>query len=84
MLDVMNIDTNNQCSSKSSNQLLRSYDSEQLLKLIKDVKFGKDTIEKSGFQVEFPAVVERYLEKALDLLETGERKGADSVEDWNN
>jgi 3-hydroxyisobutyrate dehydrogenase-like beta-hydroxyacid dehydrogenase len=72
MVDVMNVGTGVNFSTKFSMKNLKSYNSGyQLELLVKDVKIAKDVIERSGFQTELPTLALRYLEDGLELVEKG-------------
>jgi 3-hydroxyisobutyrate dehydrogenase-like beta-hydroxyacid dehydrogenase len=77
MIDVMNVGTGVNFSTKYSMKNLKSYDTGyQLELLIKDVKIAKDVIDSSGFQSELPGLALKYLEESAQLVE----KGADHSE----
>ena len=77
MINVMNVGTGVNFSTKYSMKNLKSYDTGyQLELLIKDVKIAKDVIDRSGFQSELPALALRYLEESAQHVE----KGADHSE----
>lgn len=77
MIDVMNVGTGVNFSTKYSMKDLKSYDTGyQLELLVKDVKIAKDVIEKSGFQSDLPALALKYLEDSTKLV----GKGADHSE----
>ncbi|KAF2650839.1 2-hydroxy-3-oxopropionate reductase [Lophiostoma macrostomum CBS 122681] len=72
MIDVMNVGTGVNFSTKYSMSNLKSYDSGyQLELLVKDVRIAKDVMEKSGFQSELPGLALKYLEDSLKLVEKG-------------
>lgn len=72
MIDVMNVGTGVNFSTKYSMKNLKSYDSGyQLELLVKDVKIAKEVIEKSGFQSELPALALKYLEDSMKLVDKG-------------
>jgi 3-hydroxyisobutyrate dehydrogenase-like beta-hydroxyacid dehydrogenase len=82
MIDVMNVGTGVNFSTKYSQKNLKSYDTGyQLELLVKDVKIAKDVIEKSGFQTELPALAEKYLEESLKVVEKG-ADHAESLKSW--
>ena len=84
MIDVMNVGTGANFTTKHSQKDLKSYDSGyQLDILVKDVKIAKDVIEKSGFETELPALVERYLEESLQVVERG-ADHAESLKNWEH
>lgn len=77
MIDVMNVGTGVNFSTKYSMKNLKSYDTGyQLELLVKDVRIAKDVIEKSGFQSDLPALALKYLEDSMKCVE----KGADHSE----
>ncbi|KAF2876462.1 2-hydroxy-3-oxopropionate reductase [Massariosphaeria phaeospora] len=77
MIDVLNVGTGVNFSTKYSMKELKSYDTGyQLELLVKDVKIAKEVIEKSGFQSDLPKLALEYLEDSLKLVE----KGADHSE----
>lgn len=72
MIDVMNVGTGVNFSTKYSMKNLKSYDSGyQLELLIKDVKIAKDVIDGSGFQSELPGLALKYLEESAQIVERG-------------
>jgi 3-hydroxyisobutyrate dehydrogenase-like beta-hydroxyacid dehydrogenase len=72
MIDVMNVGTGVNFSTKYSMKNLKSYDSGyQLELLVKDVKIAKEVIEKSGFESDLPRLALAYLEDSLTLVEQG-------------
>lgn len=72
MIDVMNVGTGINFSTKYSMSSLKSYDSGyQLELLVKDVKIAKEVIEKSGFDSELPGLALKYLEEGLELVDKG-------------
>ncbi|KAK7184157.1 hypothetical protein DPSP01_001205 [Paraphaeosphaeria sporulosa] len=82
MIDVMNVGTGVNFSTKYSHKNLKSYDTGyQLELLVKDVKIAKDVIAKSGFRTELPALAERYLEDSLKVVEKG-ADHAESLKSW--
>ncbi|KAJ4301091.1 hypothetical protein N0V90_003181 [Kalmusia sp. IMI 367209] len=82
MIDVMNVGTGVNFSTKYSQKNLKSYDTGyQLELLVKDVKIAKDVIEKSGFHTELPTLAERYLEDSLKIVEKG-ADHAESLKSW--
>lgn len=77
MIDVMNVGTGVNFSTKYSMKNLKSYNTGyQLELLIKDVKIAKKVIECSGFRSELPGLALKYLEESAHLVE----KGADHSE----
>jgi 3-hydroxyisobutyrate dehydrogenase-like beta-hydroxyacid dehydrogenase len=72
MIDVMNVGTGVNFSTKYSMKNLKSYDTGyQLELLIKDVRIAKDVIEKSGFQSDLPALALKYLEESMKNVAQG-------------
>ena len=72
MIDVLNVGTGVNFSTKYSMKNLKSYDTGyQLELLVKDVKIAKDVIEKAGFDTELPRLALGYLEEGLKYVEKG-------------
>ncbi|ORX97607.1 2-hydroxy-3-oxopropionate reductase [Clohesyomyces aquaticus] len=72
MIDVMNVGTGVNFSTKYSMESLKSYDSGyQLELLVKDVKIAKEVIERSGFISDLPRLALAYLEDSMKLVEKG-------------
>ncbi|KAF2015703.1 2-hydroxy-3-oxopropionate reductase [Aaosphaeria arxii CBS 175.79] len=72
MIDVLNVGTGVNFSTKYSMRNLKSFDTGyQLELLVKDVKIAKEVIEQSGFESELPGLALKYLEDSLKLVETG-------------
>lgn len=77
MVDVMNVGTGVNFSTKYTMRNLKSHDTGYKLELlIKDVRIAKEVIESSGFQSELPSLALKYLEESAKLVE----KGADHSE----
>ncbi|KAF2644154.1 2-hydroxy-3-oxopropionate reductase [Massarina eburnea CBS 473.64] len=82
MIDVMNVGTGVNFSTKYSMKHLKSYDTGyQLELLVKDVKIAKDVIEKSGFETDLPALALKYLEESLQKVAPG-ADHSECLESW--
>jgi 3-hydroxyisobutyrate dehydrogenase-like beta-hydroxyacid dehydrogenase len=72
MIDVLNVGTGVNFSTKYSMKNLKSFDTGyQLELLVKDVKIAKEVIESSGFDSELPRLALQYLEESLKYVEKG-------------
>jgi len=77
MIEVLNVGTGVNFSTKYSFKNLKSFDTGYSLELlVKDVRIAKEVIERSGFETELPGLALRYLEEGLQ----GVGKGADHSE----
>lgn len=72
MIDVLNVGTGVNFSTKYSMKNLKSFDTGyQLELLVKDVKIAKEVIEKAGFDTELPRLALHYLEESVKYAEKG-------------
>ncbi|KAF2708574.1 2-hydroxy-3-oxopropionate reductase [Pleomassaria siparia CBS 279.74] len=72
MIDVMNVGTGVNFSTKYSMKNLKSYDTGYRLELlVKDVKIAKEVIENSGFKSDLPSLALTYLEDAFKMVGKG-------------
>lgn len=82
MIDVMNVGTGANFTTRHSQKELKSYDTGYKLgHLVKDVKTAKDLIETSGFRTDLPALAEKYLDESQRAI-GAEADHAASLEVW--